>query len=100
MAQSGVAVAKEAKPSRARAAQPGSMTSKNYVGGYQNHGTFLGTLKNPCRIVTGYPKRVILTATHVGLLSFLYLDNVGTGRYIGIIKWTHEDSEVLLLKKP
>ena len=42
------------------------------MGGCENHGPFLGTLKNKCRIIVGTQKgTIILTTTHMQSLGLL-----------------------------
>ena len=39
------------------------LCERKYVGGYQNYGPFLGTLKKRCRIITGIQKGAIILTT-------------------------------------
>ena len=42
------------------------------MGGCENYGPFLGTLKNKCRIIVGTQKgTIILTTTHMQSLGLL-----------------------------
>ena len=60
------------------------------MGGCQNHGPFLGTLNNRCRIILGTQKgTLILTTTHMNLETFLAPWHVSkNGGYWVLVKRT------------